>query len=86
MGNWRIENNGNDVPARYIADQENLLICLAPEGYPASIQKWDVNAKLIAAAPHMLKVLEALIPAIEGDEELWFEYEMVLNAIKKATQ
>lgn len=44
------------------------IICLSPErdGYEESAKRWDENARLIAAAPDMLSMLERI-----RDDSTW---------------
>lgn len=78
----------------YIHGSDDRIICnvnyntdTTNMGYGTnnSIQLWEANAKLIAAAPELL---EALIEVEKWASEFGIgsiQYEKVINAIKKAT-
>lgn len=79
-GPWIAE----DIQVSANPEIEGNIVCEAPELWPESYKYWEANARLIAAAPDTLEVLET----IENDnnqvpEWLWLRIKEV---IKKATK
>lgn len=57
MVNWTYdETQPYDVYAQ--ADIEGNLICIAPEGFEASMLNWPANRKLIISAPKLLAFIK----------------------------
>ena len=63
------------------------IICESPISFNRSMVNWESNAKLIAAAPELLEVLQELMLTYEEKGQLLsFNIDIARQAIKKATE
>jgi len=54
-GEWFLDSHANTVSTKEEVDGD--IICDAPECFSESMENWEANAKLIAAAPDLLNAL-----------------------------
>lgn len=77
-GEWELDSNA--VVSKNSPDGANI-ICMAPDKRYVSYEYWEHNAKLIAAAPEMLKLLRD-ISWTDSDSR---HISRINELIKKAT-
>ena len=87
QGNWHVEANHTDK-AYVHTPKRNLKIAICPSGSDKPDDESIANAKLIAAAPDMLKALEKIVYILAGgnanEADLYLNSHEMQAAINKA--
>ena len=83
-GEWNLDMSAMTVSTNAKVDGD--IICDAPESFNESMENWESNAKLIAAAPDLLKAAQAALTILEDSNHHKIDWVRgtVRNAIEKA--
>lgn len=82
QGRWYI--NGQSGILSNI-QEEGDVVCFSPKKYDASMENWEANAKLIAAAPDLLEACIRLVDCYENGK-VSNAISDIESAIKKALE